>query len=311
MNSETNFFAKPVEYNFDDFAAPPANEKIIEFYEDATADYEHWSANFNMHLGFYRRGSSFFDREKMLEQTNFEIGERLEIDSRRKTFLIDLGCGAGAVSRSVAKRFPHSIIKGVTLSRSQIELAEKLNAAENLQNRIEIFEGDYANLPFADGAADAVWAAESACYADGAGKENLAREMARVLKIGGRFAVADCFIKKSDEKLNFLIEKTYRTVCDCWALNEMPALSEFVAALKRCGFEDVLIEDVSWRVAPSLCHAPFAVSSFLFKKLLAGEKLNRQSINNLKASLLAIVLGSHRKKFSYCLISGRRGGNLK
>jgi hypothetical protein len=39
--------------------------------------------------------------------------------------------------------------------------------------------------------------------------------------------------------------------------------------------------------------------------MLDGEALKPQSINNLKASLLALALGLNRSKFSYYLISGR------
>ena len=232
----------------------------------------------------------------------------LQLDSKVRPLLIDLGCGAGAIARSIAKNFPGAIIKGVTLSPSQVEIATKLNALENLQKQIEIFKADYTAMPFEDDSADGVWAVESACYAKGAGKENLLREMARVLKTGGRFVVADCFIKQPEKKFNFLIERCYAAVCRNWVLPEMPVIDDFVAALERQGFRDISVEDISWRVAPSLAHAPFAVFSFIIKKMLDGEPLKPQSINNLKASLLALALGLNRSKFSYYLISGRRGG---
>ncbi|MGI8467346.1 MAG: methyltransferase domain-containing protein [Pyrinomonadaceae bacterium] len=307
MNDNLTALACPNEQRFDNQAQISLAERVIEFYEEASADYEHWSKGFNMHLGFYRRGLNPFDREKMLEQLNLEIAARLRIDFKDTAFLVDLGCGAGAIARCVAKNYSGSIIKGVTIAPSQVETAVKLNASENLQKRIEIFRGDYINLPFADGAADGVWAVESACYAEGAGKENLVREMARVLKTDGRFVVADCFIKEPEKKFNFLVEKCYTTVCESWALSEMPALDYFVAALERQGFRDIIVEDISWRVAPSLCHAPFAVAGFIFKKLFSSEPLNRHSVDNLKASLLTLALGLNRTKFSYCLISGRRG----
>ena len=306
MNSNLTALAGRDEQRFDSPAQISSTERIVEFYEEAGIDYEHWSKGFNMHLGFYRRGLNPFDREKMLEQLNLEIAARLHLGAKDKAFLIDLGCGAGAIARSVAKNYSNSIIKGVTLAPSQVETAAKLNAQANLQKQIEIFEGDYTSLPFEDGAADGVWAVESACYAEGAAKENLAREMARVLKAGGRFVVADCFIKQPEKKLNFLIERCYRAACKNWALSEMPALDCFVAALERQGLRDIIVEDISWRVAPSLAHAPFAVFSFAFKKLFAGEPLKQQSINNLKASILALALGLNRAKFSYCLISGQR-----
>ncbi len=308
MNSNLTALVRPSEQRFDNPAQMSSTARVIEFYEEAGTDYEHWSKGFNMHLGFYRRGLNPFDRETMLEQLNLEVAARLQLDSKDKAFLIDLGCGAGAIARSVAKNYSNSIIKGVTIAPSQVEMAAKLNALENLQKQIEILKGDYTALPFEDGVADGVWAVESTCYAEGAAKENLAREMARVLKTGGRFVVADCFLKQPEKKFNFLIERCYGAVCRNWALPEMPALDSFVAALKRQGFRNIVVEDISWRVAPSLAHAPYAVLSFIFKKLFAGEPLKQQSINNLKASLLALALGLNRTKFSYCLINGRRGG---
>ncbi|HEX8735777.1 MAG TPA: methyltransferase domain-containing protein [Pyrinomonadaceae bacterium] len=307
MDSNLIALARADEPQLDNPARLSPTERVIEFYEEAGMDYEHWSKNFNMHLGFYRRRLNPFNREKMLEQLNLEIAARLGLDAADTALLIDLGCGAGAISRSVAKNYPRAIIKGVTLSPAQVATAEKLNFRENLQNQIEIFKADYASLPFKDSAADGVWAVESACHAEGAGKENFAREMARVLKTGGRFAVADCFVKQPGRKFNPLIERCYREVCQSWALTEMPALEYFVAALRKQGFRDIVVEDVSWRVAPSLAHAPFAVFTFILKNFLAGKPLKRQSINNLKASLLAPALGLNRSKFSYCLISGTRG----
>ena len=279
-------------------------ERAVEFYEEATDDYGHWSLNFNMHLGFYRRGVGFLDREDMLEQMNLEIASRLRLKPEEASTLIDLGCGTGAVSRTVAKTYPNSTIKGVTISPSQVKIANRLNDIDGVVDRIQIIECDYCEMPFEDGAADGVWAVESACYASGPAKEDLIREMARVLKPGGRFAIADCFLKRPVPELSFPVSRCYASVCKSWALEEMPVLARFVAALESQGFRDVVVEDISWRVAPSLAHAPAAVLSFILKKIFTGGPLKPHSANNLKASLLAPVLGLNRSKFRYCLISG-------
>lgn len=306
MNDNSLVFAPAEEYVLDNREQISLTEQMIRFYEEAGIDYEHWSRNFNMHFGFYRAGFNPFKREKMLEQMNLEVAARLQINSKEKAFLIDLGCGVGATARTVARNFSNAVIKGVTIVPWQVRKALELNERENLQNRIEIFEGNYSSLPFAAGAADGVWAVESACYADGATKENLVREMARILRTGGRFVFADCFVKRPEKPFNRLMEKCYRGVCDNWVLPEMATLEHFVPTLEKYGFRDIIIEDISWRIAPSVAHAPFAVLSFIFKKLLAGETLKRQSVNNLKASLLSLILGTNRSKFSYCLISGTR-----
>lgn len=306
MNSNLTVLAPTDELSFNNREQLSLTEQMIEFYEKAGIDYEHWSKNFNMHFGYYRWGINPFDREKMLEQINIEIADRLQINFKDTAFLIDIGCGAGATSRTIAKHYSNSIIKGVTIVPWQIEKAQELNFKAKLQKQIEIFNGNYTALPFEDCTADGVWAVESACYAEGAAKENLIGEMARVLKKGGRFVVADCFVKRPDKNFNALMEKCYTAVCKNWVLPEMATLDYFVACLKRYGFRDVVVEDISWRTALSVAHAPFAVLTFILKKMFAGEPLKQQSINNLKASLLSLVLGLNRSKFSYCLVSGTR-----
>jgi len=279
-------------------------ERAVEFYEEASADYEHWSRNFNMHLGFYRRGTGMLNREKMLEQMNLEVASRFGLDPEKTATLIDLGCGLGAISRTIARNYPNWLIKGVTVSPTQVRTAEKLNSLAGLRERIEILECDYTHLPFEDSSADGVWAVESACYAFREAKEDLIREMARVLKPGGRFAVADCFLKRPAVELKFPVTHFYSSVCKSWALTEMPVLDPFIAALERHGFRDISVEDISWRVAPSLAHAPAAVLSFVLRKLFSGQALGFHSMQNLKASILAPILGLNRSSFSYCLISG-------
>jgi SAM-dependent methyltransferase len=280
---------------------------IIEFYEEAGLDYEHWSRGLNMHLGFYRRGMNPFHREAMLEQMNLEVAARLGVDPGSNSLLLDLGCGMGSIARSVAVNHTNAFIKAFTLVPSHVELAKGLNAEAGLRDRIDVRRGDYIALPLDDRCADAAWAVESACYARGDNKEDLIQEAARVLRAGGRFVVADCFLKKREHQLGALVRRSYRSVCASWVLNEMPVVDEFVAALERNGFHNIVVEDISWRTAPSLAHAPFAVMTFFAKKLLARGAWSRHSINNLKASLLSLLLGLSRSNFSYYLVSGTRG----
>ncbi|MEZ5425416.1 MAG: methyltransferase domain-containing protein [Pyrinomonadaceae bacterium] len=280
-------------------------QKIIDFYEKATSDYLHWNPGFNMHLGYYRRGLNPLKREQMIDQLNLEIGKRLEIDDKKPSLLIDLGCGTGAVSRALARHFPGTRYKGITISPGQVRTGKRINRKEKLGERVEMLLSDFTDLPLEENSADGVWAVESACYAKGRDKNDLIGEMARVLKSGGRFVVSDCFIKNPDKKMNFFMKKSYIGVCRGWALREMPVLDDFISALKKNGFREILVEDISWRVAPTLAQAPFAILSFIAKSWLAGKKLNHQSKNNLKASLLAVNIGLYRKKFSYFLISGK------
>lgn len=260
-----------------------------------------------MHLGYFRWGMNPFRREDLLERLNREVADRLAIDPQSETVLLDLGCGFGATARSLARLFPRSSIKGITIVPSQVETANSLNQRDGLQDQIQVVCADYASLPFGHATADGVWAVESACYATGASKEDLIGEMARVLEPGARFVVADLFVINPESRGGPIFDRAYRTACRSWAVPEMPSLDPFLAALRRHGFKNICVEDISWRIAPSVAHAPFAVLSFILKKWWRGEMMNEQSRNNLQASLLAPVIGMNRNKFRYCLITGTAG----
>jgi len=281
-------------------------KQITRFYEEAGTDFTHWSRELNIHLGLYRWGMNPFDRDAMFEEMNVAVADRLNLPTHGEPMLLDLGCGFGAISRTVARRYPNSKLKGVTLSPMQVKVASELNRDAGLADRMEILEEDFTNLPFEEALSDGAWAVESACYARGPDKVDLIREAARVLKPGGRFVIADCFAIRPVSDFGPLLKRCHSAACRNWAVPEMPTLQPFVDALKRNGFSNVIVEDVSWQAAPSVAHAPLAVITFISKKLLGGRRLNKASVDNLKASLLAVVIGASRRKFRYCLVSATR-----
>jgi hypothetical protein len=82
MNTNLPALVQPVDYSTDKLVELSSADRVIEFYEEASQDYVHWSRGFNMHLGFYRRGLNPFNRETMLEQLNLEVAGRLQLSSR-------------------------------------------------------------------------------------------------------------------------------------------------------------------------------------------------------------------------------------
>ena len=66
------------------------------------------------------------------------------------------------------------------------------------------------------------------------------------------------------------------------------------------------VEDISFRVAPSVLHVPFAITGFILKKIFRKEHLKPQSLNNLKGSLFALIAGLHMKSFGYYMISAEK-----
>lgn len=275
-------------------------KEIVEFYDEASMDYSHWSKDLNMHFGYFIWGKTNpFRRDSMLNEMNKQVYNRLKLQNKTQK-IADLGCGLGGTMRYFLKRNPKLFIFGLTLSPYQVEFGNKL--LEDLNGII--FEENYEDTSLPDKSLDGVIAVESFCHT-GHSKEAL-REAYRLLKPGSKLVIADAFIKKNSEKLCQGSNYCYHELCKGWSLNGIGNIREVEANLKEIGFRKVLVEDVSMRVAPSVLHVPFAIISFIGKNLFRKKELGKQSLRNLKASFFALLAGLHRRAFGYYLISSTR-----
>jgi sarcosine/dimethylglycine N-methyltransferase len=102
--------------------------------------------------------------------------------------VLDVGCGLGGPARVLAKRFAVKV-EGVDLSASFIEAAQHLNKVCDLHSAVTVSLAEATNLPFADGAFDAVMSQHVVMNI--ADRTALYRELRRILRPGGRFASYD------------------------------------------------------------------------------------------------------------------------
>ncbi len=283
-------------------------ESLLKYYEVAGPDYQAWSKDMNMHFGYYKWGVNPFKREQMLAQMNNEVISCLEFSKFEDVHILDMGCGFAATSRFAAKHHPNWQMTGITIVDTQVKFAEKLAERDKVAKQVNIVPGDYTDMPFRSHSFDGIYAIESSCHAAGSSKHDFIKEMSRVLKPGRKFVVADVF-RKHDKPLKGFMARSYRSLCDCWALTDLAEVNAFVKELKANGMTDIEVRDISWNVAPSVAHVPFVISKFLFQEIiLKGLKLKKERWNNVTASFLSIILGMSRKKFSYYIISGRKDG---
>ncbi|WP_323797250.1 class I SAM-dependent methyltransferase [Nisaea sp.] len=101
--------------------------------------------------------------------------------------VLDLGCGLGGPARMAATRYGADVT-GIDLTEAFCDGARQLNALVGLE-RIRIEQGDALAMPFADNSFDVVYTLHVAMNI--ADKAELYREIARVLKPGGRFGLYD------------------------------------------------------------------------------------------------------------------------
>jgi cyclopropane fatty-acyl-phospholipid synthase-like methyltransferase len=273
------------------------------YYTEAGMDYRAWSRGFNMHFGYWRRGMSPVALEPMLEQMSREVFARLRLADGAT--VLDLGCGVGAPARTlVAARAV--AVTAVTKVEWQIAMARRLGAGDAPRGTVEWLLGDYTALELPPASFDAAFSIEASCHAAGAAKEPFVRECARLLQPGARLVVADGFMKR-----NRGIPRWYAAMLGFmtrrWAVERFADLDAFTACLERHGLAVEAVEDVSYRIAPSVLHVPRVTLEFLAAELLVHRRrLSRARWGHVVACLIAPFIGLGRRWFGYYLITARK-----
>lgn len=282
-------------------------DTVTTYYDIASPDYESWSRNFNMHFGYCKSFANIFFLEKMLNNMNEEVLKRLAIDSGEESIIADLGCGIGTVARYTAKKYPNAKVTAVTISNYQIQQGRKLVEEAGLQDRIYIKNDNFEYLREANETFTHAYALESICHANGAGKELFISEMSRVLKTGGRFCIADGFIKH-DKKLPRFFNYLYQKVIKYWALPCFGNINQFKSNLEKYGLTNIKVEEISWRIAPSVTYVPWTCVKFFAKEIWRNKSLRMEKERwyNVYAPVLGMIMGLYMKHFGYYLISGEK-----
>jgi ubiquinone/menaquinone biosynthesis C-methylase UbiE len=150
--------------------------------------------------------------------------------------VLDLGCGIGNILIALAERiaFSHPPV-GVDVSPDLIRIGEHEIARAAMQDRIRLQVAPATRLPFEDGSFDVVLTSHVLKHLDDEALLTSFREVARVLRPGGRFLLWE-------------FEKSPRSALLFWSarLSGLPPAfqlrtsAEFSAALRLSGFHRVV-----------------------------------------------------------------------
>jgi len=150
--------------------------------------------------------------------------------------VLDLGSGAGTDVLISARRVgPTGRAIGLDMTDEMMELARSNAARAGVQN-VEFVKGYIEELPLPDASVDVVI---SNCVINLSGdKDAVLREVARVLRPGGRFAVSDV-IADTDMDAATRADMAQWTGCIAGALTR----AEFEASLSAAGLVDIEITE--------------------------------------------------------------------
>ena len=143
--------------------------------------------------------------------------------------VLDCGCGGGANIRTLLKKCPGGVVKGIDYSPVSVEKAREVNRQAIREGRCTILQGSVADMLFADGWFDVATAFETVYFWPDLPR--CFREVFRVLKPGGTFRICnECSDPVKDSKWPEIINgmTVYRD-------------TQLKDTLEQAGFRDVQI----------------------------------------------------------------------
>jgi phosphoethanolamine N-methyltransferase len=149
--------------------------------------------------------------------------------------VLDIGCGSGAITLSLARDHGAGHVVGVDVETPVCDAARARIAAAGLQDRVSIKQVSPGPFEFDDQSFDVVFSKDSIIHIPD--KDFLSAEVFRVLKPGGWFAASDWLIAHDDTPSEDMQHYIKLEALDF----AMASPTRYAEALHGAGFQDVTL----------------------------------------------------------------------
>jgi cyclopropane fatty-acyl-phospholipid synthase-like methyltransferase len=173
----------------------------------------------NMHVGYWHDTDDDASMEVATERITDMVIEHVNPQPGQR--LLDVGCGNGAPAVRFVRTRGVEVVS-IDIGAYQLQLAKERVQAEGLEDRITVQYADVNDMPFEAESFDHAWSSECLIHVPD-WTESL-RNIARVLKPGGRLVVTDCVERAPvDAETRAFLDNYFATVhCQYNKLDEIP-----------------------------------------------------------------------------------------
>jgi len=136
--------------------------QVEDFYDRHWPKFIQWwkgNEGHAIHLGMRVKG--VHSHLEALRYMNLYAGKLLGLTNEKSWVILDAGCGVGGPSTQLAKQFPKSTFIGITITRSQIPLAQELARRAGVTKNTQFLLQNYSHTEFPNNFFDGVFAQES------------------------------------------------------------------------------------------------------------------------------------------------------
>ncbi|UGY90739.1 methyltransferase domain-containing protein [Streptomyces gobiensis] len=138
----------------------------------------------DIHIGLYERP------EEPIADASRRTVERMasKLELTEDSVVLDLGSGFGGSARYLAGTYGCRVL-ALNLSEVENERHKELNTARGLNDKIEVVDGSFENIPYPDDEVDVIWSQDA--FLHSGNRVRVLEEITRVLRPGGHLIFTD------------------------------------------------------------------------------------------------------------------------